>query len=138
MGHQILKLDCACVIRVVAKSYSWKKFLSSLAKIGNCYNWPIRPKQLLDVDVIWTCNLLIWSQARYRFATKSGNSQLHNRDLWVFVLILSARCHFGPIKTLSRNNQFHRKPSDRLSWCAFASEKEIKAHCFSAILLAKI
>ena len=137
MGHQILKAECACVIRVLAKRNSWKKFLGSLAKLGNSYDWPTGPKYLLDVDVIWTCNLLIWSQTRYHCATKSGNSQLHNRDLWVFVLILAALCLFGPIKTLSRNNQFHWKPSDRLRWCAFASEKEIKAHYVSDAFLAK-
>ena len=138
MGHQVQKVDCECVIWVLAKSRSWKMFLGFLPKLGNCYNSPIGTKSSLDLDLILTRNLLIWSQTRYPCATKSGNSQLHNRDLWVFVLILSARCHFGPIKTLSRNNQFHWKPSDRLSWCAFASEKEIKAHYFSAILLAKI
>ena len=111
--------------------------MGSLAKLGNSYNSPIGPKSLLDLDLILTGNLLIWSETRYHYATNSGNSQLHNRDLWIFVLILSARCHFGPIKTLSRNNQFHWKPSDWLSWCAFASEKQIKAQYFSAIFLAK-
>ena len=114
-----------------------ERFLGSLAKLGNCYNWTIGTKLSLGLDVIWTRNHLIWSQTRYQYATKSGNSPLHNRDLWIFVLILSARCHFGPIKTLSRNNQFHWKPSDWLSWCAFASEKQIKAQFFSAIFLAK-
>ena len=114
-----------------------ERFLGSLGKLGNCYNWTIGTKRSLDLDVIWTRNLLIWSQTRHQYATKPGNSQLHNRDLWIFVIILSARCHFGPIKTLSRNNQFHWKPSDWLSWCAFASEKQIKAQFFSAIFLAK-
>ena len=128
MGHQFQKVDCLSVIRVLAKSCSWKKFLSSLAKLSNCYNWPIRPKSSIDLDVIWTRNLLIWSHTRYHCATNSGSSQLHNRDLWVFVIILAARCRFDPIKTLSRNNQFQWKPSDWLNWCAFGSEKEMKAH----------
>ena len=128
MGHQVQKVDCVCVIRVPAKRNSWKKFLGSLAKLGNCYNWPIGPKSLLDLDVILTGNLLIWSQTRYHCATKSGSSQLHNRDLWVFVTILAARCRFGPIKTLSRNNHFQWKPSDWIKGCAFGSEKEMKAH----------
>ena len=138
MGVQVQKFDCVCVIRVLAKRHTWKNFLGSLAKLGNCYNWPIRQKSSLDLDVIWTHNLLIWSLTRYRCATKSRNTQLHNRDLWIFVIILSTRCHFVPIKTLSRNNQFHWKPSDWLSWCAFASEKEMKAHYFSAIILTNI
>ena len=137
MGHQFQKIDCVCVIRVLAKSRSWKKFLASLAKLGNSYNWPIRQKFLLGLDVLLTRNFLIWSQTRYHCSTKSVNSQLHNRDLLVFVIILAARCLFGPIKTLSRNNQFQWKPSDGLSWCAFASEKEIQANYFSAIFLAK-
>ena len=128
MGHQFQKVDCLSVIRVLAKSVSWKKFLRSLAKLGNCYNWPIRPKSSLDLDVIWTRNLLIWSQTHYHCATKSGKTQLHNRDLWFFVMILAARCRFGPIKTLSRNNQLQWKPADWLNWCAFASGKEMKAH----------
>ena len=137
MGVQVQKVDSVCVIRVLATRHSWKKFLGSLAKLGNCYNWPIGPKSSLYLDVIWSRNLLIWSQTRYLYATKSGNSQLHNRGLLVFVIILAARCLFGPIKTLSRNNQFQWKPSDGLSWCAFASEKEIQAKYFSAIFLAK-
>ena len=128
MGHQVQKVDCVCVIRVPAKRKIWKNFLGSLAKLGNWYNWSTGPKYLLDVDVIWKCNLLIWSQTRNHCATKSGNSQLHNRDLWVFVIIFAARCHFAAIKTVSRNNQFQWKPSHWYSWCAFASEKEIKAH----------
>ena len=128
MGVQVQKVDCVCVIRVLAKTLSWKKFRSSLAKLGNCYNWPIRPKSSLDLDVIWTRSLLIWSLTRYHCATKSGKTQLHNRDLWFFVIILAARCRFGPIKTLSRNTHFQWKPSDWLNWCAFASEKEMKAH----------
>ena len=126
------------MIRVLARSHSWKKFFGSLAKLGNCYNWPIGPKSSFDLDVIWTTNLLIWSQTCYHYATKSGNSHLHNRDLWVFVILIAARCQFGPNKTLSRNKQFHWKPSDWLSWWAFASEKQIKAQFFSAIFLAKI
>ena len=128
MGVQVQKVDCVCVIRVLAKSRSWKKFLGSLAKLCNSYNWPFGPKSLLDLDLILTRNLLGWSQARYHYATKSGNSQLHNRDLWVFVLILPALCHFGPIKALWRSNQFHLKPSVWLNWCAFAAGKEMKAH----------
>ena len=128
MGHQFQKVDCVCVIRVLAKSRSWKKFLGSLAKLGNSYNWPSRQKLLLGLDVVLTRNLLIWSQTRYHCATKSGNSQLHNREIWDSVILLAARCHFGPIKTLSGNNQFQWKPSDWLSWSAFASEKEMKPH----------
>ena len=123
MGHQFQKVDCVFVIRVLAKSRSWKKFFGSLANLGNCYNWPIGPKSSLDLDVILTCNLLIWSQTRYHCATKSGNSQLHNRDLWVFVLILAALCLFGPIMTFWRSNHSHLKPSDWLSWCAFVSKQ---------------
>ena len=128
MGVQVQKVDCVCMIRVLAKRHSWKKFLSSWAKLGNCYNWPIRRKSSLDLEVIWTRNLLIWSQTRYHCYTKSCISKLHNRDLWSFVINLAARCHFGPIRNLSRNNQFHRQPSHWYSWCAFVSEKEIKAH----------
>ena len=128
MGHQFQKVDCVCVIRVLAKSRSWKKFLGSLAKLGNSYNWPSRQKFLLGLDVVLTRNLLIWSQTLFHCATKSGNSPLHNRDLWISVIILAARCHFGLIKALLRNNQFHLKPSDWLSWCAFGSEKEMKTH----------
>ena len=124
MGHQFQKFDCLSVIRVLAKSRSWKMFPSSLAKIGNCYNWPIRPKSSIDLDVIWTRNLLIWSQTRYLYATKSSfNAHLHNRDSWISVIKLAARCHFGSIKTLWRSNHFHLKPSDWLSWCAFVSEE---------------
>ena len=72
---------CMCDL-MLAKRHSWKKFLSSLAKLGNCHNWPIRRKSTPDFDVIWTRNLLIWSQSCHHFYTKSGNSQLHNRDLW--------------------------------------------------------
>ena len=122
MGHQFQKgWLCMC-------DSSSCKFYGSLAKLGNRYNWTNGPKSSLDLDVIWSRNLLIWSQTRYHYATKSGNSQLHNRDLWVFVITLAARCHFGLIKALLRNNQFHLKPSDWLSWCAFGSEKEMKTH----------
>ena len=117
MGHQFQKVDCLSVIRVPAKSRSWKMFPSSLAKIGSCYNWPIRQKSSIDLDVIWTRNLLIWSQTRYLYATKSCfNPPLHNRDSWISVIKLAARCHFGSIKTFSRNNQFERQPSNWLSW----------------------
>ena len=127
---------CMCD-SMLAKRQIWRKFLSSLAKLGNCHNWPIRRKSSLDLDVNWTRNLLIWSQTLYHFATKSVKSLLHNRDLWIFVILLAARWHFGPIRNLSRNNQFDRQPSDWLSCCALASEKEIKAHYFSAIFLTK-
>ena len=123
---------CMCD-SMLAKRHSWRKYLGSFAKLGNCQNWPIRRTSSLDLVVIWTRNLLTWSQTRYHWATKSVNWHLHNRDLWIFVILLAARCHFGPIKNLSRNNQFDRQPSDWLSWCAFDSEKEIKAHYFSAI-----
>ena len=93
------------------KTHSLKKFLGSLAKLDNSYNRPIGPKSSLDLDVILTRNLLIRSQTRYHCATKSGNSQLHNKDLWAFVKILAARCHFVPIRTLSGNKKFHWKPS---------------------------
>ena len=128
MGVQVQKVDCVCVIRVLAKSRSWKMLLGSLAKLGSCSIWPIGTKSLLDLDLTLTGNLLIWSQTRYHCATRSGNTQLHNREFWVFVITLAARCSFGPIKTLSRNNQFQWKPSDWLNWCAFASEEEMKAH----------
>ena len=111
--------------------------MGSLAKLGISYNSPLGPKSLLDLDLILTGNLLIWSQTHYHCATKSGNTQLHNRYLWGFVVILAARCHFGPIKTFSRNNQFHWKPTDWLSWCASASEKEIQASYFYALFLAR-
>ena len=100
MGLQLQKVDCVFVIRVLAKRHSWRKFLGSLAKLGNCYNWPIGTKSSLDLDVILTRNILIWSQTLYHWATKSGNSQLHNRVLRIFVILLAARCHFGPIKIL--------------------------------------
>ena len=137
MGHQFQKVDCVCVIRVHAKSRSKNKFLCSLVKLGNCYNWPIWRKSSLDLDVIWTRNVLIWSQTRYNYATNSCKSKLHNRDLWVFVILLAARSHLGPMKTVSRNNQFQWKPSDWLSWWAFAFEKEIKAHYVSDIFFSK-
>ena len=127
---------CMCD-SMLAKRQNWKMFLGSLAKLGNCCNSPIRRKSSLELDVIWTRNFLIWSQTRYYWATKSFNSQLHNRDLWIFVILLAARCHFGLIKNLSRNNHFDPQPSRWLSWCALASEKEIKAHYFSAIFLTK-
>ena len=127
-GHQVQNVDCECVIRVLAELHSWKEFLGALANLGNCYNWPIWQKSSLDRDVIWIRNLLIWRQGRYHWATKSVNWHLHNRDLWIFVILLAGRCHFVPTKTLSRNNQFERQPSGWLSWCAFASEREIKAH----------
>ena len=136
-GLQVQKVDCVCVIRVPTKRQSWKKFLGSLAKVGNCCNWPLRRKFLLELDVIWIRNLLIWSQTRYHWATKSFSSQLHNRDLWIFVILLAARCHFVPIKNLSRNNQLDPQSSDWMSWCAFASEKEIKAHYIPALFLTK-
>ena len=122
---------------MLAKRHRWRKFLGSLAKLGNFHNWPIRRKSSLDILVIWTRNILIWIQTLYNLATKSVNSQLYNRGLWIFVILLAARCHFVPIKNLSRNNQFDPQPSDWLSWCAFASEKEIKAHYIPALFLTK-
>ena len=130
MGVQVQKVDYVCVIRVLATRHSWKKFLGSLAKLGNCYNWPVGPKSSIYLDVIWSRNLLIWSQTRYLYATKSGNSQLHNRDLWVFVIILAARGQFGPNKTLSRNYQFHWKPSDWLSWWLLLLKRRSKPTIF--------
>ena len=105
---------CMCD-SMLAKRHSWRKFLCSLAKLGNYHNWPIRRKSLLDLDVIWTRNLLNWSQTLYHWAKKSVHSQLHNRDFWIFVILFAARCLFGPIKNLSRNNQFDRQPSDWLN-----------------------
>ena len=118
---------CMCD-SMLAKRHSWRKFLGSLAKLGNWYKLTTRQKSALDLNVVWTRKLRIWSQTRYHCAMKSFTSQLHNRELWTFVMIIAARCNFGPIKNLSRNNQFDPQPSHWLSWCAFASEKEIKAH----------
>ena len=126
MGVPVQKFDYVCVIRVLAKRHSWKLFLGSLAKLGNCYNWPIGPKSSLDLDVIWITNRLIWSQTRHLYATKSGNSHLHNRDLWTSVIILAACCHFSLIKALLRNIQFHLKLSDWLSWCALVLKRRWK------------
>ena len=106
---------CMCDL-MLAKRQSWRKFLGSLAKLGSWHNWPIRQKSSLDLDVIWTRKLLIWIPTRYHCSAKSCISKLHNRDLWSFVINLAARCHFGPIRNLSRNNQFHRQPSHWLSY----------------------
>ena len=118
------------MIRVLAELHSWKEFLGALAKLGNCYNWTIRPKSSLDRDVIWIRNLLIWRQRRYHCATKSWQrtiaQQMHTSVSWIFAILLVGRCHFVPTKTLSKNNQFERQPSGWLSWCAFASEKRSK------------
>ena len=100
---------CMCG-SVLAKRHSWRKFFRSLTKLGNYHNWPIWRQSSLDLVVIWTRNLLIWRLTLYHLATKSVNSQLHNRDLWIFVILLAARCHFGLIKNLSRNNQIDRQP----------------------------
>ena len=113
---------CMCD-SMLAKRQSWKMFLGSLAKLGNCCNSPIRRKSSLELDVIWTRNLMIWSQTSYRCAKKClATHKCTTEILWIFVILLAARCLFGPIKTLSRNNQFQWKSSDWLNWCAFASE----------------
>ena len=102
MGHQFQKVDCVCVIRVLAKSRK-KSFLCSLAKLGNCYNWRIRRKSSLDLDVIWTRNVLIWSQTCYHYSAKSGNSLL--LLLLLLLMWISVKEGFLPVEFLKYRPQ---------------------------------